>query len=214
LSSDGLKDYKDRANNDAKAEFVDKLERLFGPESFRDTVFRDEDLILDKLNVRHNGLIKGLDVLSRNDKILKYQYHNESTRVKVLEARSRKIPVSKKDVETYRNNILRKLEHMHGYVETSQCREVYLRSYFGDLNAQPCGHCDNCLKGQNKKESIPTDQEFHKIQKLLDSEVKNISNLVAETGFKRSKVDQILRHLIKEEKVTTVTSKPGFYKLN
>ncbi|MDZ7807871.1 MAG: C-terminal helicase domain-containing protein [Gracilimonas sp.] len=213
FSSDGLKDFKQRTENDAKAEFVDKLERLFGPESFRDTVFLDEDLILDKLNIRHNALVKGLDVLSRNDQVLKYQYHNERTRVRVLEARSRKIPVSKKDVESYRNNILRKLEHMQGYVETSQCREVYLRSYFGDLNAEPCGHCDNCLKGRNTAEPKPTDEEYIQIQKLLSSGMKNISEIVTETGYKRSKADQILRHLIKEEKATTVSSKPGFYKV-
>lgn len=213
FSSDGLKDYKDRTENDSKAEFVDKLERLFGPESFRDAVFLDEDLILDKLNIRHNALIKGLDVLSRNDKILSYRYHNERTRVKLLEARSHKIPVSKKDVESYRNNILRKLEHIHGYVVTSQCREVYLRSYFGDLNAEPCGHCDNCLKGRDPKHLMPTDEEFHKIQKLLNNDIKNVSELAAETGYKRPKVDKILRYLIKEEKATTVSSKPGYYKV-
>jgi ATP-dependent DNA helicase RecQ len=214
LSSDGLRDYKSRSDNDDKAEFVDKLERLFGPESFRDTVFLDEDLILDKLDIRHNALIKGLDVLSRNDKILKYQYHNERTRVKVLEARTRKIPVTKKDVESYRNNILRKLEHMHGYVNTSRCREVYLRSYFGDLNAAPCGHCDNCLKSRNSRSAPPTNEEFLKIQELLTDGIKNISELVMETGLKREKVDQILRHLIKEEKVTTVNTKPGCYTVN
>jgi ATP-dependent DNA helicase RecQ len=214
LSSDGLRDYKSRSVNDDKAEFVDKLERLFGPESFRDTVFLDEDLILDKLDIRHNALIKGLDVLSRNDKILKYQYHNERTRVKVLEARTRKIPVTKKDVESYRNNILRKLEHMHGYVNTSRCREVYLRSYFGDLNAAPCGHCDNCLKSRNSRSAPPTNEEFLKIQELLTDGIKNISELVMETGLKREKVDQILRHLIKEEKVTTVNTKPGCYTVN
>lgn len=212
LSSNGLKDYKSRSENDDKAEFVDKLERLFGPKSFRDTVFLDEDLILDKLNIRHNALIKGLDVLSRNDKILKYQYHNERTRVKVLEARTRKIPVTKNDVESYRNNIFRKLEHMHGYVNTSRCREVYIRSYFGDLNADPCGHCDNCLKNRNSGSAPPTDEEFLKIQELLTDGIKNISELVTETGFKKAKVDQILRHLIKEEKVTTVNTKPGCYK--
>ncbi|MFP8487703.1 ATP-dependent DNA helicase RecQ [Gracilimonas sp. Q87] len=213
FSSDGLKDYKNRAENDAKAEFVDKLERLFGPESFRDAVFLDEDLILDKLNIRHNALIKGLDVLSRNDKILSYRYYNERTRVKLLEARSRKIPVSKKDVESYRNNILRKLEHIHGYVVTSQCREVYLRSYFGDLNAEPCGHCDNCLKSGDPKHLMPTDEEFQNIQKLLNNDIKNVSELAAETGYKRPKVDKILRYLIKEEKATTVSSKPGYYKV-
>lgn len=213
LSSDGLKDFKQRANNDEKAEFVDKLERLYGPESFRESVFLDEDLVLKKLNISHNSLIKALDVLNKNDRILEYHYHNERTRVKVLEARSRKIPVSKTDVESYRNNILRKLEQMQGYVNTLQCREVYLRSYFGDLNAEPCGHCDNCLGKERIMQPIPGDEEYRKIQKLLSKEEKNISDLMKETGFNRGKVNQILRNLIKEEKVTTVASKPGFYTL-
>lgn len=214
LSSDGLKDYKERADNDAKKEFVDKLERLFGPESFRDSVFLDEDLVLDKLGIRHNALIKGLDVLSRNDNILKYTYHHERTRVKVLEARSRHIPISKKEVESYRKNILRKLEHMYGYVKTKQCREVYLRSYFGDLDAEACGHCDNCLKGKDHSASQPTKDEVINIQKLLNNDSKNMTDLMSESGYNRSKIDQILRYLIKEEKITTVSSKPGYYRSN
>jgi ATP-dependent DNA helicase RecQ len=212
FSSDGLKDYRERTENDAKREFVDKLERLFGPESFRESVFLDEDLVLDKLGIRHNTLIKGLDVLSRNDNILKYTYHNERTRVKVLEARSRHIPVSKKEIESYRKNILRKLEHMYGYVKTTQCREVYLRSYFGDLNAEACGHCDNCLKGKDDSSSQPTKNEIVKIQELLKNESKNMADLMSQTGYNRTKIDCILRQLIKEEIITTVSSKPGYYK--
>lgn len=213
LSSDGLKDYKERVENDAKTEFVDKLERLFGPESFREPVFLDEDLVLDKLGIRHNALIKGLDLLSRNDNILKYTYHNERTKVKVLEARSRSIPVSKSEVESYRKNILRKLEHMYGYVNTTQCREVYLRSYFGDLNAEACGHCDNCLKGKGGSASQPTKGEVVKIHELLHDDAKSMTDLMGDTGYDRSKVDQILRYLIKEEKVTTVSEKPGYYQV-
>jgi ATP-dependent DNA helicase RecQ len=91
---------------------------------------------------------------------------------------------------------------------------VYLRSYFGDLNAAPCGHCDNCLKSRNSRSAPPTNEEFLKIQELLTDGIKNISELVMETGLKREKVDQILRHLIKEEKVTTVNTKPGCYTVN
>lgn len=214
LNSEGLNDYKERSDNDQKSEFVDKLERLYGPQSFNDTVILDEDLVLDKLNLKHNTLIKGLDVLSRNDKILKYKYHKERTSVRILEARSRKIPVKKNEVESYRNNILRKLDHMHGYVNTSQCREVFLRNYFGDLNAEPCGHCDNCLKSSNDDNSVPTKGDFIKIRNSLAEGAKNISELVKETGINRTNIDRIIRYMVKEDKVTTVTNRPGYYRIN
>jgi hypothetical protein len=40
-----------------------------------------------------------------------------------------------------------------------------------------------------------------------------MTDLMGDTGYDRSKVDQILRYLIKEEKVTTVSEKPGYYQV-
>ncbi|MDR9416716.1 MAG: ATP-dependent DNA helicase RecQ, partial [Gracilimonas sp.] len=140
ISSKGLKSFRDKCENSEKAEFTDKLERMFGNFAFSDMVQLDEDYVLDKLNIQRNSLIKALNVLMKNDHILVYEALKERVLVKVLEARSKMLPFTKKEVESHRNNLFRKLEHMLGYIRTENCREIYLRTYFGDTNANPCGH--------------------------------------------------------------------------
>jgi ATP-dependent DNA helicase RecQ len=213
LSSQGLKSFREKCNNEEKAEFVDKLERMFGAVAFRDMVQLDEEYVLKKLNIRRNALVKALNVLMQNDQILVFEMHKERTMVKVLEARSRKLPLTKKTVESHRNNLFRKLEQMHGFILTETCREVYLRNYFGDVQAKPCGHCDNCLQAGSSKSTAPSSEEISSIYDLINQRERNISDLCTTTEFPKVKVVQAVQYLIKEEKITTNPSNPGFYKL-
>ena len=41
-----------------------------------------------------------------------------------------------------------RLEKMMRYAETAACRVAFLRAYFGEDEAGPCRHCDNCLSPQ------------------------------------------------------------------
>ncbi len=38
-----------------------------------------------------------------------------------------------------------KLDALLGYAETTGCRRQLLLRYFGEVRAEPCGNCDNCL---------------------------------------------------------------------
>jgi ATP-dependent DNA helicase RecQ len=211
LSSQALKGFREKCNNDEKAEFVDKLERMFGALAFRDMVQLDEEYVLDKLGLHRNTLVKALNVLMQNDQILVFEMHKQRNLVKVLEARSRKLYLTKKEVESHRNNLFRKLEQMHGYVMTETCREVYLRNYFGDTKAKPCGHCDNCLKSDFGKEPKPTSEEIGAVYEILKKEESSLHKLSKITGQSKTKVIQVVQHLIKEERVTTNPAKPGLY---
>lgn len=211
LSSQSLKGFREKCNNDEKAEFVDKLERMFGALAFRDMVQLDEEYVLEKLGLFRNALVKALNVLMQNDQILVFEMHKQRNLVKVLEARSRKLSLTKKEVESHRNNLFRKLEQMHGYVLTETCREVYLRNYFGDTKAKPCGRCDNCLKSDSDKESKPTSQEIGDVYEILKKEENSVHDLSQITGQSKAKVIQAIQYLIKEERVTTNPANPGFY---
>lgn len=211
LSQNAMKTFREKCRNDEKAEFTDKLERMFGGLAFKEMVQLDEEYVLDKLGIRRNALVKALNVLMQNDQVLVFEMHKQRSLVKVLEARSKNLPLTKKEVESHRNNLFRKLEHMHGYILTDGCREVYLRNYFGDIDAKPCGHCDNCLKKGASEEVIPTDEGIKAIYDELESEEKTVSELCSSTGQSKRKVQQVLQFLIREDKVTTVPSKPGYY---
>lgn len=207
-----LTDYKNSIDNADKKEFIDKIERLFGHGAFAKFVKLEEKSVLNKLNVNHNSLIKALNVFKQNDRVLEFEYLQQQTLVKVLEARSSKLPLSKQDVENHRDNLFRKLEYMIGYVYTEKCREVYLRNYFGDTDAKACGHCDNCLKVTREGAVEFTNAEASDIAEILQREEKQVSELQKETKMLRKKVIAILQHYINENKVTTIPSKPGYYK--
>ncbi|MEQ8523536.1 ATP-dependent DNA helicase RecQ [Gracilimonas sp.] len=211
LSQNAMKTFREKCKNDEKAEFTDKLERMFGTLAFNEMVQLDEEYVLEKLGIRRNVLVKALNVLMQNDQVLVFEMHKQRNLVKVLEARSRKLPLTKKEVESHRNNLFRKLEHMHGFILTENCREVYLRNYFGDTDAEPCGHCDNCLKNGSVQEVKPTDEEIAAVYTELKNEEQNIHQLCSSTKQSNQKVQQAVQFLIREGKVTTVPSKPGYY---
>ena len=46
-----------------------------------------------------------------------------------------------------------RLQKMHAYVHTDQCRYAFILRYFGDSSVSHCGHCDRCTEGEDT--SVP-----------------------------------------------------------
>jgi ATP-dependent DNA helicase RecQ len=55
----------------------------------------------------------------------------------------------------HRERLARRLAAMRIYAETVDCRRQYLLEYFGQP-AEPCGHCDNCLRTPPNAEAAPS----------------------------------------------------------
>ena len=212
LSPEMLGKFKERCQNPEKAEFVDKLERMFGHFAFAEMVDLDLDFVLRKLEVTRNVLIKALNVLMQNDQILVFTVHDERNLVKFLHARSRELPLSRDEVESYRENMIRKLDLMKGYAETKNCREVYLRNYFGDTNAESCGHCDVCLMGEKEEPGLST-QDIKDGFRLLIEEGKSGQELAREEGWDSGKAKLVIQYLVNESMIEPEEKKPGYYSL-
>ena len=210
LSPEMMGKFKERCQNPEKAEFVDKLERMFGHHAYADMVDLELEMVLQKLSVSRNAFIKAMNVLMQNDHVLMFTVYPERNLIKLLEARSKEIPMSKPQVESYRKNLLRKLDLMNGYARTKACREVYLRTYFGDTEAKPCGHCDNCLKGINEQEEIST-EDIRKTYDILIEEEKSIQELKKITGWQESRLMGTLQYLIEEGIINSDTKREGYY---
>lgn len=213
LSSDMMIKFKERCQNPEKAEFMDKLERMFGHHAYSDMVDLELEMVLEKLSISRNGLIKGMNVLMQNDHVLMFTVYPERNLIKLLEARSLEIPIPKKDIEVYRESLLKKLDRMNGYANTKNCREVYLRTYFGDEGAQPCGHCDNCLKQEDEHDELSTD-DIRTGFELLIEQKKSVYDLKKETGWSKQKVITCLHYLVSEGMIKSNPEKEGFYLLS
>src|SRR5699024_3100914 len=103
--------------------------------------------------------------------------------------------------EKHRDNLLQKLDYMIGYVQTDECREVYIRRYFGEENAAPCGHCDNCVKPADVTYELPTAQDVEALKKLLTEGNKNLNQIKHGLKWKSRKIENALSWLLRENRV-------------
>lgn len=209
---DLIKQFKDNSNNIEKAEFIDKLERFLGPEAFYDGVEVDVDTLTKHLEINRNSLIKALNVLMQNDRVLVFNHLDERNVAKLLEARSRKLPLNKKEVEGYRDHLLDKLKYMNQFANSKTCREVFLKNYFGDTDNTPCGKCDNCTRKDENEETIDTDL-LNDAYNLFKSTPQNESMLRSALKINRNKALKIIQILLLEEKIRASADKFDYYEL-
>src|SRR5690625_7719920 len=87
----------------------------------------------------------------------------ENTLILLNEPRMQRFEIDRKAAYFYKHVLTEKLHYMQRYAEPKECREVFLRNYFGETGARPCGRCDNCRK---KPGDIPESQDKD-IQQLL-----------------------------------------------
>lgn len=213
LSPEMMIKFKERCQNSEKTEFVDKLERMFGHYAYKDMVDLELEMLLEKLSISRNSLIKGMNVLMQNDHVLVFTVYPERNLIKLLEARSKEIPIPKKDIEVYRESLLKKLDRMNGYATTRSCREVYLRTYFGDQEPAPCGHCDNCLSKIEEPDELSSDDIRTGFELLIEKK-KSVFDLKKETGWSKQKTIACLHYLVREGMIKSNPEKEGYYLLS
>ncbi len=190
-----------RESKETKSEFTDKLQRLFGPLSFREYYYLDLPYLLEKLNMNENTFQKALNILAEHDGILRYHWLSEEPLVRLIDTRMRKPRLSREDVEGYRNILLKKLEYMQLYSQTKSCREVFLRRYFGESSVSPCGHCDNCLKRVQADKYNPDKKDIERVRKLLENRKLSLNELEKETKWSGKYTKRIVSFLVREDKI-------------
>lgn len=214
LSREMLQKFKERCNNPDKAEFVDKLERTLNSQAFYDMIEKDEETLLSALDINRNGLIKALNVLMQNDHVLIFTLVEERDVVRVLEPRASRLPISKKEVEQHRDVLLMKLDKMNSFINSDTCREVFLRNYFGDTLNEPCGHCDNCLKGNSNVAMNTFDKQLvTEVIELLKNNDESLISIASKLSINQNAAKQILSYLVKENAIEVSKENLNHYSL-
>ena len=198
------------ASGDLKSRFLDQLHRLCGPEAFQKIHYLNLDRLLEKTGMTRSELMKAIRVLSDYDRILTAHWMEGESLIRVLEPRSTRLQVSREEVEGYRNILLKKLEQMKLYAETTTCRERFLRIYFGEHSVEPCGHCDRCRSRASEEPAVSDRIDLEALQQLL-SEPVSLSELAPAMGWKRERVRQVLTYLIGEDQVKASEEDPTRY---
>lgn len=195
-----------------KGEFLDQLFRLFGLNSLERMVFKRLSMIERRLSVDSESLFRAMEVFSADDRLLAWQRTDRHPLVRLPEVRRGEVPVSRKQIEGYRNRLFEKLQLMARYAETEECRERFLRIYFGETNAGRCGHCDRCLdRGKSDSRRITRD-DLQQVQTLL-AEPATFSELLAATGWESLFLQEVLERLAAEGRIEKSQSASAAYHL-
>ncbi len=207
INPDNLRDRINNESNQSKAEFLDVLYRQFGGEAFDDIKYLELDYVQRKLNTDKNKVIKGLQVLQKHDHVLRFEALGKLPLIRPVDPRMRALPLTKKELEQHRNSLLQKLDYMTGYIQTEGCREAYIRTYFGEENVSPCGHCDNCLNNNSGADQAPSGHDILQMKDTLGNEGRNLDEIKRDLRWGGPKIEQSLSYLLRENKVVMKDSK-------
>ncbi len=195
-----LLDFIDRVSPE-KGEFVDTIMRQFGPQSFHKKVYLKEDKILDLMAITAHQLEKGLHVLSHHDQLLDFSRESEQSLIYLENQRTKKLEIDKKRAYRYKDILLNKLQYMVRYAETQECREVFLRNYFGETDCSACGKCDNCIKKQNQAQENLTEEEIRSLERLLTKRICSAEDISSELNWNKKRTKRVISFLEREELV-------------
>jgi len=157
----------------------------------------DENELSKRLKITLHELDKQLKYLEQVG-ILDVDWKSDEPTITFLHSRMPYDFIELK-TETYlrrKQTAFDKLNAVHNYLYTDECRALLLINYFG-VESKPCGKCDNCLKKTQKK-TLKTDLD--KIMSAIIDSPKN--NMELKTLFddpNRYKV--AIRKLMIEEKI-------------
>ncbi len=199
-----------------KAEFLDRLVRLMGSGFFMEGEWMAEDELAGKLDLRSGSLQKALAILDKEDQLLEVEQIEKQTWVRLREHRQKSFPLCESETEAYREILLQKLDYVQQYVETEGCREIYLRSYFGETGAEPCGVCDRCKEDSGAGGAFGEKEEMSASDQVLASLVNSgplvASHLKQMTGLSSGVLRRVLARLLRDERVV-VNAKTAEYSI-
>ncbi len=210
-SPDYLLDFVNNAEP-KKGEFLDKLYRMLGPQSVHEFIYMRESVLVNKLEVTSRQLQKALNVFSGYDQILQYKWQGETHLVQIAEARMKKLQIDHKSAYQYKDVLLKKLEYMARYAVTSECREVFLRTYFGETDCKPCGNCDNC-RAKSKRDVSISNRDLEKIIGYLAEGDKSAREIAEHTGWTSEKLKKAVSYMVREEMIVVNEGNTESYRL-
>lgn len=171
-----------------------------------------------KVLMQPNDCIKMLKELSQRGVIL-YIQSTEKPRITFLEERLKEeyVRLDFEFISFTKNQIKGRIEAMLDYAEADEisCRQVILRSYFGEKNPQKCGSCDHCLKAK-QLQSVNSEDIRKRLIKMIEPYgeqgilIKDLSDKLGSTL--KEQYLEMLRYLIDEEQLVWTDASQQYIK--
>ena len=198
-----------------KTLFVERLIRVLPPEVFHETVRISEKVLCEDLHMERGPLLKALSVLENQDHVITWERFGEDPMVQLKEARSATPAINPKEAYRYRDILLRKFEYMVQYATSDQCREQFLRVYFGDDEGTACGHCDRCYS-RILSDAKEIGKEDIKVLYELFAEnpdrAIHLKEIKRRTGWMDEKIKRATHYMLREDMIVSEPKERGVYK--
>jgi ATP-dependent DNA helicase RecQ len=126
-----------------------------------------EKMIASLMNRPLEEVIKGLRMLHHHQ-IAEYNPQKETPQVWYVQPRrkSADVHIDERAYRFRKEQFLKRVQGMLGYIQTKSCRSIAIAEYFGEQESKPCGICDNCIRKEKEK---LTQAEFEAIYQKLKS---------------------------------------------
>ncbi|MEA3398801.1 MAG: RecQ family ATP-dependent DNA helicase [Patescibacteria group bacterium] len=128
--------------------------------------------IAEILGVKKNSFMRLVRKLSEKN-LVEYQPPFRGTEIKILKrVKNSEIKIDWQALKEKHRRAYQKLDKIENYAFGLGCRQKYILNYFGDVNINACGKCDNCLVrgGYKRKTKQPsfkkTKGEKQKVKKV------------------------------------------------
>src|SRR5450432_729224 len=111
-----------------------------------------EKMLASLLNQELELVMKGLYELHKFQ-IVDYNPQKEAPQVYYCQPRrqAKDIRIDEKSYQFRKEQFVKRVNGMLGFVQTKKCRAVAIAEYFGEQGSPDCGICDNCVKKEKEK---------------------------------------------------------------
>ena len=149
--------------------------------------------------------------------ILEYEQQKETPQIYFItnRASAQYLVINQERYKQRKKEFELRVTTMLNYLPTSTvCRSRFIGNYFGDIELEDCGICDNCLK---RKATPITEEEFIQIKEAV-LQTLNDENVIVQKifklnkRFKKEKIWKVLEHL-QSEKIINIEHDGSIYKL-
>jgi ATP-dependent DNA helicase RecQ len=170
----------------------------------------DEKKLAFILKQSADDVIQGIDQMKIHG-VVSYLPRKEKPQVYLLQNRVRSDDL-RIDVKRYNQRKAQFDERVNAIInyvyDEKNCRSAIIGKYFGDEHIKNCGICDNCLR--QKKMSLHS-SEFGPLNEKIMTELQRnpvtLDQLVERMdGVSSDKINEMIRFLQEEEKITITTS--------
>ena len=162
-----------------------------------------ENIISKRLNIEVVKTIHLLEQLQQQN-IIKYDKKKSNNMIQFSSPRPNidKLNLSKKYIELKKIASEKNQAVIEFINSKTECRNLYMLNYFGEIITKKCNYCDNCYMGLNKKNN-PNNVIENAILILLNYEPKSPNYLYIQFKrlIKKDVFNSILKNMIKRELV-------------